>query len=90
VVGVRDVIVEPIHPKAMPVILTTKEKCDVWMRAPWDAAKALHRPLRDDVLMSWPAGWTKRTSLSRPEISVDRSKTAKNPDIATLGGNCLL
>jgi putative SOS response-associated peptidase YedK len=26
-------VVEPIHPKAMPVILTTKEERDVWMRA---------------------------------------------------------
>jgi putative SOS response-associated peptidase YedK len=26
-------IVEPIHPKAVPVILTTQEECDVWMRA---------------------------------------------------------
>jgi putative SOS response-associated peptidase YedK len=26
-------IVEPIHPKAMPVILTTAEEHDVWMRA---------------------------------------------------------
>jgi putative SOS response-associated peptidase YedK len=26
-------IVEPIHPKAMPVILTTDEERDVWMRA---------------------------------------------------------
>jgi putative SOS response-associated peptidase YedK len=26
-------IVEPIHPKAMPVILTTEEDRDVWMRA---------------------------------------------------------
>jgi putative SOS response-associated peptidase YedK len=25
-------IVEPIHPKAMPVILTTEEERDVWMR----------------------------------------------------------
>lgn len=27
-------IVEPIHPKAMPVILTTDEERDAWMRAP--------------------------------------------------------
>lgn len=43
-------VVAPIHPKAMPVILTTKDEIEMWLMADWSDARALQRPLRDDRL----------------------------------------
>ncbi len=38
-------VVAPIHPKAMPVLLTTEAEYDTWLNAPLPEALALQRPL---------------------------------------------
>ena len=39
-----------IHPKAMPVVLTTPDEVETWMTAPPDEALKLQRPLPDGAL----------------------------------------
>jgi putative SOS response-associated peptidase YedK len=43
-------VVGPIHPKAMPVILTTRSEIETWLTAPAEKALALQRPLPDNTL----------------------------------------
>lgn len=43
--------VAAVHPKAMPVILTDSGDWETWLRAPWEIAAKLQRPLQDGSLV---------------------------------------
>nr|WP_103175049.1 SOS response-associated peptidase [Paracoccus sp. SY] len=47
-------VVGKVHPKAMPVVLTTEDEIEMWMTAEWETAQALQRPLADEELIELP------------------------------------
>ncbi len=55
----------------MPVILTTEEEYDVWMRAPWDEAGQLQRPLPDGVLKIVASGEREDGALEPSHLDVE-------------------
>jgi putative SOS response-associated peptidase YedK len=60
-------VVGPIHPKAMPVILTDIEEMDGWMRGSWAEAAALQRPLPNGVLQIVARGERHDDAVQRAE-----------------------
>ena len=61
-------VVGPVHPKAMPVILTTPAECEAWMTAPIPEALELQRPLPDGLLEIVARG-----EKQDPPLSLERS-----------------
>jgi putative SOS response-associated peptidase YedK len=43
-------VVGPVHPKAMPALLTTPEEWRTWLEAPVEEALRLQRPLPDEAM----------------------------------------
>lgn len=58
-----------IHPKAMPVILTTPEEIDRWMTAPTEEALRLQRPLVDGALRIVARGAKQDGDLAEYRVS---------------------
>jgi putative SOS response-associated peptidase YedK len=70
-------VVAPIHPKAMPVILTTPGEVDLWPLADAPKALELQRPLPDDIVRIVASG--EREDGPREDAALDRSREPMLP-----------
>jgi putative SOS response-associated peptidase YedK len=61
-----DAVVAPIHPKAMPVMLTTPAEVDLWLLADAPRALELQRSLPDDALQIVLSGEKEDTPRGGP------------------------
>ena len=61
-------IVAPIHPKAMPVILTSPAEGDLWLSGETPDALALQRPLSDDALRIVARGERADNPVAEPAL----------------------
>ena len=60
-----------VHPKAMPVILTTPAEWEIWLTADWATASKLQRPIPDGALKIVARG--EKSHYKRNEKNCDRT-----------------
>ena len=70
-------VVAPIHPKAMPVILTTPEEVNLWLLADAPKALELQRPLPDEMMRIVASG--EREDGPPEDAAFDRSREPMLP-----------
>lgn len=71
-----------IHPKAMPVILRTREEIDRWLTAPLQEALELQRPLPDKSLIVVARG-LKMDAEDQQQMLLTAGKTQSNKSAET-------
>jgi putative SOS response-associated peptidase YedK len=64
----------PIHPKAMPVILTTTEEFDLWLEGETVEALKLQQPLPDEMLKIVARGEKEDPGLVRADDRAARAQ----------------